>query len=361
MRKIIVSVTTDLTTDQRVEKVCNTLYKNGFNVTLVGRKLANSSPLKRDYKVKRFQLFFNKTILFFAEYNIRLFFYLMFSKKELLLANDIDTLIPNYLIHKLQRKKLIFDSHELFSEIPELVYRKKVKKFWLSIENWILPNLKNNYTVSNSIANYYFNKYKVSFTTIANYPQKKKYEKTLVSSLRKDEKIIIYQGAVNIGRGLELMIETMSLLNNYRLIIIGEGDVLKSLKKLVALKNLENKVVFMNKVSPIELSKITPNAHVGISLEEDLGLSYKYALPNKIFDYIQAEVPILVSDLPEMRKIVEEYGVGEILTSREPEILANKIETITTSDYQKKLKLAKQELVWEVQEKKLVAIFKNAQ
>ncbi|WP_088323280.1 glycosyltransferase [Polaribacter tangerinus] len=361
MRKIIVSVTTDLTTDQRVEKVCNTLYKNGFNVTLVGRKLANSSPLKRDYKVKRFQLFFNKTILFFAEYNIRLFFYLMFSKKELLLANDIDTLIPNYLIHKLQRKKLIFDSHELFSEIPELVHRKKVKKFWLSIENWILPNLKNNYTVSNSIANYYFNKYKVSFTTIANYPQKKKYEKTLVSSLRKDEKIIIYQGAVNIGRGLELMIETMSLLNNYRLIIIGEGDVLKSLKKLVALKNLKNKVVFMNKVSPIELSKITPNAHVGISLEEDLGLSYKYALPNKIFDYIQAKVPILVSDLPEMRKIVEEYGVGEILTSREPEILANKIETITTSDYQKKLKLAKQELVWEVQEKKLVAIFKNAQ
>ena len=99
-KKIIVSVTNDLSMDQRVEKVCATLFKNGFEVTLVGRKFKNSYSLNREYKTKRFSLLFNNGFLFYAEFNIRLFFYLLFSKKDILLANDLDTLLPNYLTSK---------------------------------------------------------------------------------------------------------------------------------------------------------------------------------------------------------------------------------------------------------------------
>ncbi|QTD37033.1 glycosyltransferase [Polaribacter batillariae] len=360
MKKIIVSVTNDLTTDQRVEKVCNSLHTNGYEVYLVGRLLKNSVNITRNYATKRFKLFFNSGALFYAEYNVRLFFFLLFKKKDILLSNDVDTLLANYFISKIQHKKLVFDSHELFSEIPELVHRPKVKKVWNSIENWILPKLKNNYTVCNSIANYYQNKYNVNFKTILNVPNKKNLENGVFPFETHQKKIIIYQGAVNIGRGLELMIETMQHLENHLLVVIGSGDIYKDLKKKTSTLKLNDKVFFLGKKKPDELKKLTPLADVGFSLEEDFGLNYKFALPNKIFDYIQAEVPVIVSNLPEMKQLITTYKVGEVIEYRKPKLLANQIKKILEKDFSNELKEAKKTLIWENQEKKLLAIFKNA-
>ena len=359
MKRIIVSVTNDLSTDQRVEKVCNTLNNNGYKIILIGRKLKNSKNLNRNYKTKRFNLLFNSGFLFFAEYNFRLFFYLLFVKKDILLSNDLDSLLANYLVSKIQNKKIVFDSHELFPEIPELVNRPRVKKVWLTLEEIILPKLNNNYTVCNSIANYYNEKYNTNFSTIMNLPTKKEVHFGEFPINTDNKEIILYQGAINIGRGLELIIETMKYLENHLLIIIGNGDIYDSLNKKILLEKIKNKVYFMGKVSPERLHKLTPLADLGISIEEDLGLNYRFALPNKIFDYIQAEVPILVSDLPEMKKIVKDYNVGEIVNSREPKKLANQIKSISKKDFTKELKIAKQELIWEKQESKLLEIFNN--
>lgn len=359
MKRVIVSVTNDLNTDQRVAKVCNSLSENNFDVLIVGRKLKDSIPIIRNYKTKRIKLFFNKGVLFYAEYNLRLFFILLFSKKDILLANDLDTLLANYLVSKIQRKKLVYDSHELFTEVPELVNRPFVKSTWTKLENWILPNLKNTYTVCNSIADFYNVKYKTNFKVVRNLPISNQLEKAGNSISTDNKKVILYQGAVNIGRGLELMIETIKLLENHTLVIVGDGDILNDLKELVANQNLTSKVKFLGKVSPKELKKITPSAAIGISLEEDLGLNYKFALPNKIFDYIQAEVPILVSNLPEMKQIVLDYKVGEIVENRKPEELALVIKNMLQKDYTLKLKFAKENLTWKSEEKILLNIFKN--
>lgn len=359
LKKVIISVTNDLTTDQRVSKVCNTLCNNNFKVVLVGRKLTDSANLSRPYQIKRFNLFFNKGFLFFAEYNLRLLIYLLYTKKDILLANDLDTLLPNYLASKLQNKKLAFDSHELFPEIPELVTKPQVKKFWETLEHFLLPKVKNKYTVCKSIADFYAEKYQTSFKVIKNLPTKKEIQKGSFSLDTKDKKIIIYQGAVNVGRGLELMIETMAFIENALLIIIGDGDILKLLQTKVTNTKIENKVIFLGKITPTELQLLTPLAHLGFSLEEDLGLNYRYALPNKIFDYIQAGIPILVSNLPEMRKVVKEYGVGEIVENRSPKELAAQIELILKKNYTQQLKEAKKILIWEAQEAKLLHIFNN--
>ncbi|WP_171032368.1 glycosyltransferase [Polaribacter aestuariivivens] len=359
MKRIIVSVTNDLTTDQRVEKVCNSLKGYGYEILLIGRFLKNSEPIDRNYATKRFKLIFNTGFLFYAEFNLKLFFFLLFTKKDILLANDVDTLLPNYLISKFQNKKLVFDSHELFSEIPELVKRPRVKKIWLAIENKIIPKLKNNYTVCDSIANYYQKKYNTTFETILNLPRKKNIKKGVLNFETHQRKIILYQGAVNIGRGLELMIETMNYLNNHMLIIIGNGDIFNTLKTTVSQKKLNPKIIFLDKIIPEKLHKITPLADLGFSLEEDLGLNYRYALPNKIFDYIQAEVPVIASNLPEMKKVITAYHVGEIIEKREPKALANQIEKILEKDFSTQLKKAKKDLIWQSQEDKLLAIFKN--
>ena len=359
MKRVIVTVTNDLSTDQRVAKVCNTLFNNNFDVLLVGRKLKKSKFLKRKYKTKRFNLYFNSGFLFFTEYNFRLFFFLLFTKKDILLANDLDTLLPNYLIGKIQRKRIVFDSHELFPEIPELVNRPIVKKIWLSLEKWLIPKLHNNYTVCDSISNFYKNNYLSNFETIMNLPTKKEVEKGAFSFDTNAKKIILYQGAINIGRGLENLVETMKFLEHHLLVIIGDGDIYTSLKESISSKNLNNKVVLLGEIAPKELHKLTPLADLGISLEEDLGLNYRFALPNKIFDYIQAEVPILVSNLPEMSAIVTKYNVGAIVKSTFPELLANQIKQVLKKDFTKELKTAKEKLIWEKQEDKLLAIFNN--
>lgn len=360
LKKIIVSVSNDLTTDQRVAKVCNTLVNAGYKIVLIGRKLSESKDLNRKYTTKRIKLLFNSGFMFYAEFNIRLFFVLLFFKKDMLLSNDLDTLLPNYLVSKFQNKRIVYDSHELFSEIPELVHRPFIKKCWTSLESWMLPKLKNTYTVCNSIANYYNNKYESNFKTILNLPTQKELIKGSFPFSVEGKKIILYQGAINIGRGLEFMIETMQFLQNHILVIIGTGDIFNQLKKQVTHKNLQNKVFFLGRIEPDELHKITPLADVGISIEEDLGLNYKFALPNKIFDYIQAEIPILVSDLPEMKHVVLKYNVGEIVQERTPEKLANQIMVLTQKDFSAALKKAKTTLIWENQEEKLLKIFKNA-
>ena len=357
MKRILISVTNDLTTDQRVEKTCEVLSEIGYDVLLVGRKLKKSLPIQRNYETIRFRLLFNKGFLFYAEFNIRLFIFLLFTKKDLLFSNDLDTLLPNYIIGKLQNKKLVFDSHELFSEIPELVNKQQVKNVWLYLEKTIIPKLKNVITVSDSIKNHYHNLYGISPIVVRNIPKIKKISQKNFEIDAKGKKVILYQGSVNIGRGIELMIDTMALLDEYLFIVIGDGDILEQLKEKVSNLSLHNKVKFLGERTPEELKKLTPNATIGMSLEEDLGLNYRYALPNKIFDYLHANVPVIIADLPEMRALIKRYQVGEILTERTPKTLAKTIVSMTNNSYEKELKTAKKELNWSKEKEKLISIF----
>ena len=357
MKRILISVTNDLTTDQRVEKTCEVLSEIGYDVLLVGRKLKKSLPIQRNYETIRFRLLFNKGFLFYAEFNIRLFIFLLFTKKDLLFSNDLDTLLPNYIIGKLQNKKLVFDSHELFSEIPELVNKQRVKKVWLFLEKTIIPKLQNVITVSDSIKNHYHNLYGISAIVIRNIPKIEHINQKNFEIDTKGKKVILYQGSVNIGRGIELMIDTMALLDEYLFIVIGDGDILEQLKEKVSNLSLHDKVKFIGKKTPEELKELTPNATIGMSLEEDLGLNYRYALPNKIFDYLHANVPVIVADLPEMRSLIKKHPIGEILIERTPKTLAKTIINMTNISYEKELKTAKKELNWSKEKEKLISIF----
>ena len=359
MKRIIVTVSNDLVTDQRVHKMCCTLIEMGYDLLLIGRKHGSQETLYRDYATKRISMLFHRGFLFFAELNLRLFFLLLFTKKEVLFSNDLDTLIPNYFVAKLQRKELIFDSHELFSEIPELKHRKLIKQFWLTIERWILPKLTKVITVSDAIKKHYKNLYGIEAVVIRNLPLEKSVHQQSFPFPTENKNIILYQGAVNIGRGIELMLETIKLLDNCVLVIIGTGDIIEVLKQKVSSQTLENKVRFMGKVLPKDLKQFTPNATIGLSLEEDIGLNYRYALPNKLFDYIQAEVPVIVADLPEMKKLVETYQVGEILWERSPKSLAKLILKVISNNYTIALQKAKRELTWTREKDKLIRLLNS--
>lgn len=332
--KIIVSVTNDLTTDMRVDKICNTLMELNYDVLLIGRVLPNSIRVKRKYSTRRFKLWFNKGFLFYANYNLRLFFFLLFNRFDVLWSNDLDTLLANFMVSKIKKKEIIFDSHEYFTEVPELVSRPKVKAIWKRLERWILPQLKYVFTVSQSIADLYQNEYAIKVKLLRNVPVLNK-EIVEVENIKKaGKKIIIYQGAINVNRGIEQMIEAMQFVENAQLFIFGEGDIFKRIEVLINQLNLKQKVQLMGEIPLEKLAGYTQQADLGLSLEEDMGLNYRFALPNKLFNYIQAGVPVLVSDLPEMKNLVEQYQVGDVIENHQPKHIAKKI-TEMLSDQEK--------------------------
>jgi glycosyltransferase involved in cell wall biosynthesis len=368
VQEIYFSVTNDLTGDQRVHRIISSLVNAGAKVSLVGRKLGNSLPLNpRNYKTYRLNLIFRKGFLFYAFFNVRLFFFLLFRRKiDILVANDLDTLAANYFVSRLRGIPLVYDSHEYFTEVPELIGRKKVREFWLKIEKAILPSIKYAYTVSYPIAEAYQSAYGVDFKVIRNYPLLKKDSgEFLLPFNTGGDKLLVYQGAVNVGRGLEILIDIVGKMDNVKFVIAGDGDIRKSLEKKVEEENLGNRIFFLGKIPLEQLHNLTKQANGGVSLEEDLGLNYRFAMPNKLFDYIQAGIPVLVSDLPEMKKIVEKYNIGIISASREKESIQDNIKTLLFNEEMNKswkpgLELAANELCWENEEKRLLEIYFSA-
>ena len=374
-KKVIISVTTDLYSDQRVHKTCLSLVSMGYDVHVIGRSLRSnkfydsSVIFQKPYSVKRFNLFFKKGFLFYMTFNIRLFFFLLFNKFDVIFSNDLDTLLPNFLISRIKKKPLVYDSHELFTEIPELIDRPLVKSFWEFIEKIIFPRLDHIITVSDHIASFYYEKYNKQINVIRNAPFKlNHYSHTLSQNMVSFKNIlhkssgrkIIYQGSLNKDRGIELMIESMRYIHA-TLFIVGDGDIKIKLERLVKKKSLERKVKFIGRVSFSELKKITVNMDLGLSFEEDVCLAYKYSLPNKIFDYIHSDIPVLVSDLPEMRSLVSHYKIGEVLKSRSLENVAFQINDMLSKKefFANSLINAKKELCWENEEKKLYNLFEG--
>ncbi|NUM50872.1 MAG: glycosyltransferase [Flavobacteriales bacterium] len=359
-KHVVVSVTNHLVTDQRVHRTCTTLHSMGFKVTLVGRKWPSDFLLQpRLYSTKRFLLPINKGFLFYAFYNIRLFFYLLFTNTDVLLSNDLDTLPANFLVSRIKRIPLVYDSHEYFTEVPELINRPRIKKIWEKIERFILPRIKNAFTVSDSIAKIYKTKYNTDFKVIRNLPE---YIESTTLEDNNKKNIVLYQGALNMGRGLEKLIEAMPLVENAILHIIGDGDITNELKERVAKKNLSHKVVFVGRVSFMNLREYTCKATIGVSLEEDMGLNYRFALPNKLFDYIHAGLPVLVSPLPEMKKMVEQYNIGIVLSKHTETEIASALNQMLShkkelNQWSTNAKVAAQNLCWQKEEIKLKAIF----
>ena len=345
--RIIVSVTNDLVSDQRVHKVCLTLQEIGLDVLLVGRRLKGSEEVQRSYQTYRMKLLFNSGPLFYAAFNFRLFWFLFFQKHTLLLSNDLDTLLPNFIVSKLKRSVLIYDSHELFPEAPELQNRPFVKSIWESLERFLLPKLQHAYTVCRSIADHYQKQYRLKMEVVRNVPFRK-----VKTEQDKKQKTLIYQGAINPGRGLELAIESLVYLNDYNLLVVGDGQGLDELKKLAEVKGVGQQVKFVGRVPYEELEKYTGQASVGLLLEEPLGKSFEYALPNKLFDYIHADLPFIVSNLIEVKRIVEVYGVGEIVQERTPQSLAKQIRNISVINSEK-YQQAQEQLCWEKEQKVL--------
>ncbi|HRY32856.1 MAG TPA: glycosyltransferase [Bacteroidales bacterium] len=363
----VLSVTNDLSTDRRVDKVARSLIKLGYRVTLVGRRRNDSLALEnKPYECERLLLLFDKGPLFYAEFNIRLFFYLLRQKARVFVANDLDTLTANFLASRLKATALVYDSHELFTEVPELTGRKGVQQFWKKLEGLIFPRLEWIFTVNHSIADIYRQKYHKEIRVVRNLPERSTQLQPASREelgLPLDKPILILQGAgINIDRGAEEAILAMQYLKGTLLLIIGGGDMIDKLKELTSNLELGNSIRFLPKMPYEKLLQYTRCADIGLTLDKDSSLNYRFSLPNKLFDYIIAGIPVLASPLPEVSKVVNQYQIGMLIHNHEPEHIAKIVEIMLVDKNQmekwkENLNIAASELCWEEEEKNLADVY----
>lgn len=364
MTKIVILVTSDTIADQRIHRTASTLHKQGFGITVVGRRLKTTPKIiEKEYNTILLRLPFSKGPAFYACYNIWALIYLLFHRHSLIHANDLDTLLAARIASRLLKKPIVYDSHELFTEVPELIGRPRTRNFWYRLERRLTKSLQYCSTVSDGVSQELKDRYGINCTVIRNLPFRKPCPE---KQSRQEEKTIIYQGAINIGRGLEKLIDAMVLLPNYKLIIVGSGPIHKDLKRKIETLKITERVILYGKIEHEHLHRITCCAQLGVSIEEDMGLNYRYALPNKIFDYIQAGIPVLASNLPEMAKIITTYQIGATLDPDcNSQQLATAIEsmltnTIAMNTWSHNTKRAADELCWETEQNKLLSLIQRA-
>lgn len=339
MRRAIVCVTNDLGTDNRVHRTCVVLRELGWDVLLVGRELPGSLPLQRPYGTQRMKPLFRKGALFYAEFNLRLFFLLLIQRKAgLIVANDLDTLLASFLAARLKGSELVYDSHEYFTEVPELQGRA-ARRVWLALERWIFPKLRHVITVNESIAQAYRSRYGTDLTVVRNIPMHRELGPLPLRrelDLPDDRFILILQGSgINVQRGAEEAVLAMRELPDCLLLLVGGGDAWSVLERMVQEHGLQDRVRLLPRMPYERMMQYTRNADLGLSLDKDTNLNYRYSLPNKLFDYFRAHIPALVTDLPEVAGIVRRYDAGVVIPTPEPLRIAAEVKALMGDEHRR--------------------------
>jgi glycosyltransferase involved in cell wall biosynthesis len=350
-------------------KIAGSLEKLDCGVTIIGRILG--SCCDKDlvpFRTKRFRMLFHRSFFFYKFYNLRLFFYLLFHKYDVLVANDLDTLLPNYIISRLKKIPLVYDSHEYFTGVPELNGRPFVRKVWKMLEAGIFPDLKYVMTVSDSVAEQYQKEYGVRPVVVRNCAV----QSTSIPPLTREELgipddhfLLVFQGGgINIDKGGEELIDAIQMMEKVSLLILGSGDVLPALKRKTEELGLSERIRFIPKMPWKEMIRYTKAADAGLSLEKDTNLNYRFSLPNKLFDYISAGIPVIAGNLPEIKKIIDDNDCGIIIHSITPEEIRKAVIRLKEDrDFLNKLKknavTASGYLNWEKESGKVISFYKS--
>ncbi|MDX9773977.1 MAG: glycosyltransferase [Bacteroidales bacterium] len=355
--KAVIAVISDLSTDMRVRKQALLLAGEGFSVTVIGRSSGSHlTPDMPGVKIYKLKVPCRKGPAMYLFFNFFLLIRLLFMRYDICVSCDLDTLIPCFLVSRMTGTKLVYDSHEYFTGQQGLAERKIKYALWKKAERMIVPKINHMITVSQSIADIYRNEYGVNPLVIRNVASSvarlvphDRYE----LGAGDDELLIVLQGSgINAGRGATELIEAVKRLERVRLLIIGSGDIIESLHLRERKPGAETNMIFLPRMTWEEMMRYTMCCDAGLSLDTDTCINQRYSLPNKLFDYIAAGIPAVVSPLPEVSAIIEMYGCGLVLDEVTPDAIAGQLERLRDDrsllrELKKKALEAGRELNWE--------------
>ncbi|MCS6991052.1 MAG: glycosyltransferase [Chitinophagales bacterium] len=365
MKRIVFTLINDLTYDQRMHRIAYSLTQAGYGVSLIGRLLPHSIPLEsKPYQQSRLRLLFRRGKAFYLEYNLRLLLFLLRSPFDAVCATDLDTLPACFLAAFIKGKKCIYDAHEIFPEMPEVVRRPLVQQVWRWAERYLVPRVRQGYTVSSGLSRYFQNQYGVCYEVIRNVPLLHENAAPIPNTRNPHEPpIIIYQGALNEGRGLECLIAVMAQIPA-QLWLAGEGDLSQQLRALVQRLGVQEKVRFLGRIPPAQLPSLTRTAYVGVNLLSGPSLNYRLSLANKFFDYVHAAVPQVTMNYEEYRRHNEEFEVALLIDRTESHTVHQALMRLLTDlplyqHLHRQCLLARQHWNWQQEQQKLLQLYRR--
>jgi len=371
--KIISLLVTNFKNDNRVYRMAKTLSTNGFPTTVVAWKKGdvlaeeNFNGVEVERIVVKSDRWKRSNILIGAIQYFEFAFRAVkkYRKIDAWHCNDYEAFVIGVLA-KISRPKLklIYDCHELESHRNG---KGSFMRFVIgSIEKLFIPWTELVITVSPSIQEFYKRKYNLPFVALVrNLPNEMQisHSNTLREKLglKNDQRVFLYQGMLGKGRGIEVLLNAFEAREAADAVIVFMGfGALKEQIEGYAWDH-EN-IFFVPAVSYTEIPLYTGSADVGVNSVEPTCLSYKYSLPNKLFEYIQSEIPVLTNPLPDCAALVNEFQVGRVISSWDVNSINDVIDDMLKADlsiYQDSLRAAKKILNWEVEEQVLLSAYKS--
>ena len=377
-QKVVHIVLNPFTQDSRVIRECKSLSKIGYDITVIAYWLEGLNVEEREngYKIIRIPIVTKSwsknpiiQIIKYLEFLIRSLFIIKKIKPDICHGHDPDGLLIGYFAKYFLKSKLIYDSHELWSDSIHLKGEKKILyKIGRKIEKIIIKRAEVVIAVNQSIAEIISKENNVKSTVvIRNIPNKiqfvTQYTREGLGFPDRDFNII-YIGNIKRGRGIEIMIKSMERVHkNIGLVLMGNDSAFKrDMEELSKTKKLESRIRFIESVPPNQILSVCKLADVGIAPIQNLCKSYYLSLPNKIFEYIHAELPVLVSDFPEMKRIIDNYSVGEVFNVEEPSSIVGVINNYFDNpekiiSYKQNCLKASKVLNWDNEEKQLFNLY----
>lgn len=310
--------------DSRTTRFASSLRAAGYDVNVLGAAPTGQTVDARA-GVDHVSLRFKAGPLRFAEYFLRSLLHLLFRARiHLVIAEDLYSLPAAYLIAKTHRAFLVFDSRELYSDIASLVARPRVQKIWSRIQRLLAPRCDLVLAVNDSIAAILRSTLTQCVAVVRNVPnlpaeagvtdgaghggvQPRLRERLGIGP---EVPILLYQGGLQNGRGIFITLDLLARVQEAVLVYMGAGPLKDALVDEIKLRRLERRAFVIDAVPVEKILTMTTEATLGMSLIENRGRSHFLSLPNKVFEYIAAEVPVVASNFPEMRDLIEQYGVG---------------------------------------------------
>lgn len=372
-KRIAVLVSNDLNHDQRVLKTCATLEAEGWTPVLIGRQMPESKPLNVPFEARRLQLPFRRGAGFYAALQIGLLRALFRTDINAIWANDLDTLLPAFLVARAKRLPLVYDSHEYFTEAAGLTGRPLQRGVWLMVERAIFPRLKAVITVNEGIADAYHERYPHARGgrpfVVRNMPRKRS-EPAQSSTNWKNRlgvpanaPLLIVQGAyLDKDRGVVQAVNALSEQPSWHLVVVGAGEEWEWARNQA--DKFNGRLVVLPKMPFDELCSLTASADVGLSLDQGVHGNYLMSLPNKLFDYIHAGIPVVATPMPEVAHVVDAWKIGAVVKDSTPAGIAAGVAAVLAhprDHWKAQCDQAASALHWGVEEEQIGNALRQAQ
>lgn len=357
-KKAVITFLGNALFDTRVMNLYSSLKERDIDVTVVCFDYRRSGVTSdnKDFRIYSIPKGGN-SLFFYVKFALLLTANLTVKKYDYYFAEDIFTLPFSQLFAGLYNSKLIYDSRELYPFLAGLRKKSTNQKIISYLERRYIYKADNVMVTGEMDGEFLSEYYNLkNILLLRNLP--KRVKKTEPVNLRKDlnipakDLLIVYQGVLLEGRGIEILIKAVKHFDDVHLIILGDGEFKSKFESLAIELNVEMRVHFLGMLTQDKLLNYTAAADLGAALIENLSKSYYFALPNKLFEYIMAEVPVVVSNLPQMKKVVEDYKVGFVMMEWEVEALVELLGKIKENkdqlrDMKRNASKASQKLNWE--------------